>query len=332
MIDDSYYIDKTFELAVQGKGFVSPNPMVGCVIVREGKVLSYGYHRNYGGDHAEVDAIKSYSGSLRGGTAYVNLAPCCHTGKTGACTKALIDAGISRVVYSNEDPNPLVADFSTKKLVGAGIEVVGGILTDRGYQLNKKYFDSVKSKLPYVTAKMAVTLDGKIATKSFESKWITGESARDFVYELRRGYDAILVGSNTVLQDNPNLGLHGKSGRDPLRMILCSDSRKFSNLSDLFVFRDDNYVFIESIAHLIEYCAENNISSVLVEGGAGVFTSFLRSGYLNDIYLFYGPKFLGNEHVSVVDELALPSLSDAYEFKISSVSSFGDSFLVKLDI
>lgn len=328
---DEKYIDKTFELAIKGKGFVSPNPMVSCVIVRDDTVLTFGYHKSFGGPHAEVEAIINANESLKGATAYVNLAPCCHTGKTGPCTEALIKAGISRVVYSNDDPNPLVADESRRILEQAGIEVISGVLEERGYQLNKKYFKWIKTRKPYVTLKAAMTLDGKIAAADYSSKWITGESSRKYVHELRRGYDAILVGANTVVRDNPNLGLHGSVGKDPLRLILTFDPSKFDDCKYLDIFRDNNYAFIQSLADFENFCSSNNVSSVLVEGGAGVFTSFLKSGLIDDLYLFYGAKILGDEHVSVFGCLGLPGLKDSYGFNVSSVANFKDGFLVKLE-
>lgn len=323
------YIDRTFELAIKGKGFVSPNPMVGAVIVRDGQIISEGWHKEFGGPHAEVDAL-SRCKDARGATLYVNLAPCCHVGKTGACTDAIVSAGIKKVVYSNSDPNPLVADKSKQILEDNGIEVTSGILENRGFELNRKYFHWIKTNQPYITIKAALTLDGKIATSSYQSKWITGPSSRGFVHQLRKGYDAILVGANTVLYDDPNLGLHGIEGREPLRMILTSDELKFSHLKDLSVFRDKNYVFINSISDFVEYCESNNISSVFVEGGSKVITSFIKSKMVNDMYLFYGPKILGSEHISAVSELGLPRLDDAYNFNIESVVNFGDSFMVKL--
>lgn len=331
------YMKKCFELARNGLGFVSPNPMVGALIVKDGEIVGEGWHRAFGGDHAEVEAIEDYNNNcndnggnsgLQGATIYVSLLPCCHVGKTGACTDAIIKAGISRVVYSSFDPNPAVGKKSLEILRDAGIEVIGEILEDEGYELNYRYFKWRELSRPFFAVKMACTLDGKVATKDFESKWITGGEARDFVHSLRAQFDGILVGSSTLKHDDPNLGLHGASGREPFRFLLSSSGVEIN--SDLAFFRDDRFEVVQSIDKLISYCNENDFSSVLIEGGSGVFSSFLERDLVDELYLMYGPKILGNEHLPLVGNLGIEGLSSAKEFELVEVERFGGSFMVRL--
>lgn len=315
---DADYMQIALQLAEKGRGFVSPNPMVGCVIVKDDQIIGEGYHAKFGSDHAEVDALKSCKVSPKGATVYVNLQPCCHNGKTGACTDALIETGVSKVVYATKDANPLVAERSDQILKEAGIEVVSGILADEAILLNRKFLYWKSHDKPWITLKVAATLDGKIAMKSGESKYITSEDAREYVHQLRAEHDAILVGSGTLEADNPSLGLHGVKGRDPFRFILGSSVK----IDDSKVFGDDNYAIVSSIEELFEICKSREISSVLVEGGSAVFTSFLKAGLVNELVYLVAHKIVGNEHLSAFGDLGLDKLQDSIDFMGVSTKRF----------
>ena len=202
---ETVYMKRAIELALEGEGYVNPNPMVGAVIVKDGRIIGEGYHRRYGELHAERNAIASLTESAEGATIYVTLEPCCHYGKTPPCTEAIIENKLSRVVIGSKDPNPLVAGKGVKRLREAGIEVIEDFLRDECDELNPVFFHYITTGLPYVVLKYAMTMDGKIATRTGASKWITGEEARGEVQRLRHKYSAIMAGIGTVLADDPLL-------------------------------------------------------------------------------------------------------------------------------
>ncbi len=204
-MEDSYYMHRALELAMRGVGKVNPNPLVGAVVVKNGKIIGEGWHAAYGQAHAEREALAHCSEDPAGSTIYVTLEPCCHEGKQPPCTEALIEAGVSRVVMGAPDPNPLVAGKGIAQLRDAGIEVIEGICVKECIEINKSFFHYIKTKMPYVILKYAMTLDGKIATRTGASKWITSEVARRKVHEDRNRYAAIMVGVNTVIKDDPEL-------------------------------------------------------------------------------------------------------------------------------
>ena len=314
---DEYFMKLCLRLAMKGKGFVSPNPLVGAVIVKEGEIVGKGFHPRFGAPHAEVFAIKEAGEKARDATLYVNLEPCCHYGKTPPCTKAIIEAGIKRVVVGMIDPNPLVNGKGVEELRGKGIEVEVGVLEEKARRLNEAYAKFIKEKIPFVILKMAQSLDGKIATKSGESKWITGERARRLVHKLRSEYDAVLVGANTVLLDNPSLSAHGM-GRDPKRIVLDGEGRVppeaqvFRPGVERLVFTTDasspnwrkaleergvEVVVSEGervdIKGLLEELGKRGIASVLVEGGGETAGAFLEAGMVDKILFFIAPIIIG---------------------------------------
>ena len=313
---DEKYIERCFELAKRGKGTVSPNPLVGAVLVKDNKVIGEGYHEYFGGPHAEVNAIKNAKGDVKGATLYCNLEPCCHTiKKTPPCTPLIITHGIKKVVISNIDPNPSVSGKGIKQLKEAGIKVVSGILQRKGEELNKFFFKFIRSNLPYVTLKIAASKDGKITRKIGTQTQITNEKAQKFVHQLRAEYDAVLIGANTVKIDNPYLTVRLLEGRNPKRIILDGrlrspvDAAIFS-LSDndktwLFTslnpdknlvsrFRDKNINVVQfkqcnkyylELNTILKYLSDQGISSLLVEGGQNIFSEFIEKELFDEIIL-----------------------------------------------
>lgn len=321
--DDEKYIERCLELARQGRGRVSPNPLVGCVLVRDGRVIAEGYHQRFGGPHAEVVALRKAGDSARGATLYVNLEPCSHHGKTPPCTEAIIAAGVKRVVASIKDPNPFIAGSGFTTLRKAGIQVRVGVLRNEAAALNEKFVTFMKTGFPFVGVKVAQTLDGKIADTSGHSKWITGDEARTYVHQLRTEYDAILVGAGTVQRDNPELTVRRVQGRNPLRVVL--DGRLSVKASaKVFNTRKAGTVVLTSALAMKKYprkvgqltmqgvdvlsvergtdlhpegvlaiLGEMNISSVLLEGGARTISRFLEENLIHKVHCFIAPKILG---------------------------------------
>ncbi|RPJ05034.1 MAG: bifunctional diaminohydroxyphosphoribosylaminopyrimidine deaminase/5-amino-6-(5-phosphoribosylamino)uracil reductase RibD, partial [Spirochaetaceae bacterium] len=224
MRQDQFYMRMCLHLAERGTGFTSPNPMVGAVVVREGQVLGRGYHRTAGTDHAEIVALKAAGEAAVGATLYVNLEPCSHQGRTPPCADAIIRSGIKRIVIAMADPNPLVAGEGIKKLEKAGLSVTLGIQEQRARHLNEVFIKHITTRRPFVALKTAASLDGRIATASGESKWITGEKARLFGHSLRQKYDCILTGSGTVIADDPELTVRipGRMTKNPARVVVDS--------------------------------------------------------------------------------------------------------------
>jgi len=313
---DEKYIERCFELAKRGKGKVSPNPLVGAVLVKDNKVIGEGYHEYFGGPHAEVNAIKNAIGGVKGATLYCNLEPCCHTNKkTPPCTPLIITHGIKKVVISNIDPNPLVSGKGIEQLKDAGIKVVSGILQRKGEEINKFFFKFIRSKLPYVTLKIAASKDGKITRKIGTQTQITNEKAQKFVHQLRAEYDAVLIGANTVKIDNPYLTVRLVEGRNPERIILdgrlkspvdaavfsLPDNNKTwlftklnSDINSVSRFTDKNINVVQlkqcnkyylELNSILKYLSDQGISSLLVEGGQNIFSEFIEKELFDEIVL-----------------------------------------------
>lgn len=325
---DNFFMQKALRLAKKGLSWTWPNPMVGAVLVNVGKVIGQGYHHKAGGHHAEIEAIQSSKTNLKGATLYVNLEPCSHYGKTPPCSDAIIRAGVKRVVYSTLDPNPKVAGKGIEKLKQAGIDVTGGILEKEAKKLNEAFFTFHTKKRPFVAIKFAASLDGKIATRTGDSKWITNEKARMFARRLRGEYQAILVGVNTVLKDNPNLGTRIRGLKDPLRVILDPHQKIQKNAE---VFRDDNVLVINkkiAIADLLEFLKQKNIISVLVEGGGKTIGGFVDAGLVDKAYAFHAPIIIGGEKsVSSVSGVGFGTIKEALHLKDVKFNKFEDTML-----
>ena len=360
MADESY-IQLTIEIAKKGEGSVSPNPLVGCVIIKDNRIIGAGYHQKFGEDHAEINAINSSAESLEGSTLYVNLEPCSHFGKTPPCVDRIIKEKVKRVVIGTLDINPLVSGNGVKALKKAGIEVKVGVLEKECIELNKFFFKFITNKLPYVTLKAAQTLDGMIADKNNYSEWISSSESRKYVHWLRARYDAVLIGSETARIDNPKLTVRMVEGRNPYRVVLDSSLKLKSDLN-LFKSNSDNktivitseknksklkkinqleklgvkFLFVKSDAQgrmqlksVLKEIAKLQISSILVEGGSKIYSSFLKQKLFDDIFLFVSPKILGNG-LKTFSELKSNKLSDAAKLNIRRTQKIGDDLLIEL--
>ncbi len=349
---DKLFMQRCLELAVLGACWTNPNPMVGAVIVQGGKVIAEGYHTRVGAPHAEIEALSKAIGSLAGATLYVSLEPCNHSGRTGPCAKAIIAAGITRVVIPTLDPNPKVSGQGVVALEKAGIKVDVGVCDEQARLLNEAYFVFHAKKRPFVAIKYAASLDGRIATKSGDSKWITNEEAREYARRLRGQYQAILVGANTVVADDPHLGVRSKSARNPLRIIL--DPNLKSPVKSK-VFRDANVLVVTTdqapsslvalykkasipmfsysgseidIVTLLADLAMRDIVSVFVEGGGITITRFLESRCVDKLYGFYSPILIGEDGIGFTPSGAVSTIKDSLHLASVSHKSFGDNFCV----
>lgn len=287
---------RALRLAEKARGSTLPNPMVGAVIVKDGKRIGEGLHSAYGAAHAEVEALKNCSESAEGATLYVTLEPCCHQGKTPPCIDAVIDSGITKVVIASLDPSPKVNGKGMKALKAAGIEVELGLLKEEAEELNREFYTFHQKKRPFITLKAALSLDGKIAAIAGEETAITGKQVQKQVHVLRNEHQGILVGAGTVLTDDPHLGVRLIEGRDPLRIIL-EGKRKLPKTAQ--IFRDENVLVLKDLGmeELMDTLYDQGILSVLVEGGHEVYESFLNAGLADEIHIFQAPLLLGEKAV-----------------------------------
>jgi len=325
-IIDEYYMQRALNLAARARGRTSPNPAVGAVLVKDGQVVGEGFHRKAGTPHAEVMALQRAGESARGATLYVSLEPCCHMGRTPPCCEAVINQGVARVVAATLDPNPLVAGQGIARLQKAGISTGVGILQEQARRLNEFFFKYIKEGRPFVTLKTAMTLDGKIATHTGDSRWISSEAAREYVHRLRNLHDAIMVGIGTVLADDPQLNtrLNIEERRDPLRVILDPDlqlpldskivvsSREQATL--VFANRtgdperikvlEERGVEVYSLEGegpvleldlVLKELGQRGICSLLLEGGAEINAAMLEKRLVDKLIWVIAPKIIGGK-------------------------------------
>ncbi len=337
MNNDFVYMNRAWELALKGWGKTSPNPMVGAVLVKAGRIIAEGYHHYCGGDHAEVDALKKAGAKARGATLYVTLEPCGHTGRTPPCTQAIVKAGIERVVVGALDPNKLNNGKSLKFLKKQGIKVEQGLLADELTCMNEGFNHWITTGTPFVTAKIAQTLDGKIATISGESQWITSSFARNYSHRLRFGFDAIIVGINTVLKDNPRLrttpvkrikkiilDTHGKM---PKQARLLQGTKP----EDIFVFTARNAPLYNGkidLRWVLKFLGERQITHVLIEGGGAVVGEALQRDLVDKMMMYMAPKIMG-EGISCVRGLKTGRLSQITNLRRMSVDKIGEDILIQ---
>lgn len=317
---------RAIEISKKGIGYTNPNPLVGAVIVKKNKIIGEGYHEVYGGSHAEVNAFKNVTEDVKGATMYVSLEPCSHYGKTPPCANTIVEQGISKVVIGMMDPNPMVAGKGIEILRNNGILVEVGVLEEEIRKLNEIFLKYIISKRPFCILKTAMTLDGKIATVTGESKWITNEKSRAYVHQVRQQVSAIMVGINTVLIDDPSLTtrLVGKKGMDPVRVIVDSKGRiplnaKVLNINSNAITivattakikpqkikaleeKGAKVIVVSSregrvdLAQLIKYLGEMGIDSILLEGGATLNFSALEQGIVDKVIAFIAPKIFGGD-------------------------------------
>jgi diaminohydroxyphosphoribosylaminopyrimidine deaminase/5-amino-6-(5-phosphoribosylamino)uracil reductase len=323
---DLKFMMLAYKQAKKGYGKVAPNPLVGAVLVKDDKVLATGFHAKFGADHAEVDLLKKVSqNESLGAIMYVTLLPCCHTGKTPPCVEAIIKAGISKVVYASEDPNPLVLNKSVKILQDAGIEVVKLDVPKIDY-LNRKFFYNIRTGKPYITLKIAMTIDGKVALNSGLSKGsITCHNSRSDLYKIRAGYQSILVGSGTLIADNPNLGVHGMpNAHDPFRFLFTNKEIAGFD-TNLQFFRDSNYALVDSVDSLLTICKDRAIGSILVEGGPKVFSYFMKNQLFNELIVYYGDFVLGSDHLDAINELGIDDFDQTKKLKLHGVKRINNN-------
>lgn len=355
MHPDRSRMGRALELARKGQGAVHPNPLVGAVLLKDGRVIGEGFHERCGAPHAEINALRSATESPRGAALYVNLEPCCHHGKTPPCTDAVIQAGIARVVIGILDPNPRVNGRGVRQLQEAGIEVSLGVMEEEAREMNRGFIHQVKYGCPWVTVKLALTIDGFMADHRGASTWITGEESRKEVHRLRAEHDAVLVGAGTVSADDPLLTVRAVPGANPIRVVV--DPRlAASPLSRVFHTGEAKTVIVAGRGHrragvdtgnpvrsftlglrqdgLFDWLEllrllhrELGILSVLVEGGAGTAGTLLASGLVDELIVMSGPKIIG-QGLSPFHKLKLP-LPGALNWRLFQVRRFGDDLCAR---
>ena len=358
---DRQYMKMALELAQKGMGFTAPNPMVGAVIVKNGRIIGQGYHRKYGELHAEREALAVCTEEPKGASIYVTLEPCCHYGKQPPCVNAILEAGIRRVIIGSSDPNPLVAGKGIRILKDHGIEVTENILKEECDKLNEAFFYYIQNKKPYVVMKYAMTMDGKIAAYTGESKWVTGEAARIHVQEQRLKYTGIMVGVGTVLADDPMLTCRLENSRNPVRIICDShlrtpltskivrtaktiptilassskDQQKIKNYEELgcqvlYVPEKNGHI---DLNRLMELLGAAKIDSILLEGGGSLNWSALESGIVQKVQTYIAPKLFGGEEAKTpVEGKGFPDPASAVLLKNSEMIRLGDDFLIESEV
>lgn len=346
---DEKFMNYALQLAARAAGRTSPNPLVGCVIVKDQKVIGEGYHHKAGTPHAEVHALRQAGIDAKGATAYVTLEPCSHFGRTPPCADALIEAGIQRVVVAMQDPNPKVGGAGLTRLEKAGIQVEVGLLAAKAEKMNRPFLKAIQTGLPYLLYKAAATLDGKIATETGDSKWISNESSRRLAHELRNQLDVILVGSETVLNDNPALTCRIHEGRDPVRVIvdgalkiplnaqvlfsssfspciiatsLSASQEKLEILKGLpnvevWQYPEPRQVPLKQLMHDLVIRGWN---SVLLEGGGGLAGALFNAELVDEVEFYFAPKLIGGAGPSLLSGLKIYKMAEAIALKLEKVS------------
>lgn len=355
------YMKRAIELALGGIGKVNPNPLVGAVIVKDDRVLAEGYHEKYGALHAERNAFSKLSESAAGADMYVTLEPCCHYGKQPPCTQAIIENGIKNVYVGSHDPNILVAGKGIKQLREAGINVVENVLKEECDALNPVFFHYITTKTPYVVMKYAMTLDGKTACDTGESKWVTGREARQHVQKTRNALTGIMAGVQTVINDNPMLTCRLDNGRNPVRIIcdshlripvssnilktaqkirtiiatISDDKQKIDQIRETGaeIIKTEPLYGRVNLNELIIKLGEQGIDSILLEGGGTLNQSALKAGIVNHIQAYIAPKiFGGSGRYTPVGGIGVTSPDDAYLFDNLKITQFGSDILLEYDI
>jgi len=351
-VQDHQYMALALQLAKKAQYTARPNPMVGCVIVKDGQIIGQGWHESFGQAHAEINALNEAGVKAKNATCYVTLEPCSHIGKTGACAKALIEAGISRVITAMQDPNPQVSGKGFKLLENAGIKVKSGLLEQQARELNRGFISKFEKNKPWVTVKLAMSLDGRTALTNGSSKWITGKSARLDVQRLRAKQDAIITGIGTLLADDPSLTVRGDNQQDwfnnlagfkqPIRILLdrkgraTPDYKLFNsdaevwwvtsnNKSSQLVEQSKNITVIENLplAKLVSQCADKGMNNILVEAGHKLTGQYLKKELVDEVIIYQAPKLMGSNAIGLFD-LNVGKMSECPELILKDVRQFGD--------
>jgi len=359
---DQHFMGMAIQMAKLGAGAVEPNPMVGCVLVRDGLVVGKGYHRKFGGPHAEVEALRSLESpeQASGVTAYVSLEPCCHYGKTPPCAQVLVDAGVSRVVVAMADPFPKVAGGGLSLLQSAGVETTVGVMQAEAEELNAPYLKLVRDGRPWVIAKWAMTMDGRIATASGQSQWITGPRARDQVHRLRARVDGIAVGMGTVLADDPMLTARVKndhfdaslpvtgrfvfcqhrlpsvesklvrSARDVPVTLVVGPEVESEHLAELEAAGVES-IFLastestEMVIEALQLLGQQRMTNLMLEGGAELLASFFAADRIDECHVYLGPKLFGGQAAKgPIAGVGIDRIGDALQFRLVSSEPFGN--------
>lgn len=363
MRDDSYFMNMTLQLAKKGLGSTSPNPLVGAVIVKHGKVIATGYHRKAGCDHAEIAALKKAGKAARGAILYVNLEPCNHFGRTPPCTEVIIKSGIREVVAAMKDPNPCNNGKGVHALRRAGIAVSTGVLEGQARRLNEAFIRYICSKRPFITVKTAQSMDGKIATKTGDSKWISNEISRRYVHTLRNQVDAVMVGAGTAIKDNPLLTSRAQNNRprmkQPIKVVVDSQLKTHSNArifcknspaqvifaatkkapktkihkfekvcrEVLILKQKDNKV---DLRHLMKELGKRQVTSVLVEGGGELIGSLVEERLVDKFLFFISPKIIGGKNaITAVEGKGVTTIAHATSLKDVSHKKLGTDLLIE---
>ncbi|MEW6655769.1 MAG: bifunctional diaminohydroxyphosphoribosylaminopyrimidine deaminase/5-amino-6-(5-phosphoribosylamino)uracil reductase RibD [Aquificota bacterium] len=349
-MSDLEFMQRALDLAKERKGLTHPNPTVGCVIVKDGQIVGEGYHERAGMPHAEVVALQQAGEMARGATLYVTLEPCTHYGRTPPCTDAIIRAGLKRVVIATLDPNPLVSGKGVERLKRAGIEVSVGVLEEEAKRLNEDFFTYITQKRPYITLKWAQSIDGSMATKTGDSKWISSQESRDFAHRLRAEATAVLVGINTALRDDPELTIRAFPWeRQPIRIVLDPQLRIREDLklirdgkaSTIIITASENREKIQRLEEmgvkvllapskdgrldLREVLRElyfMEIMHLLVEGGSITHTTFIREGLFDRLWVFVAPLLIGEG--KRIGELNVEALQEAKRLRLREIKRFGE--------
>ena len=353
MISHKKYMDMAIKLAERGKGYVSPNPLVGCIIVKRGKIVGRGYHKKFGEAHAEINALKIAGKKAMNATLYVNIEPCSHWGKTSPCTEKIVESGIREVVVGMEDPNPVVDGY--KELKFRGLKTRIGILRRNAKKINESYVKYIKTKKPFVILKLAMSLDGKIATSTGDSKYITSREARRYVHQLRSEADAVMVGINTVIKDNPLLDSRLVKGKNPTKIVVDS-TLKISEKAK--IFKDPSKVIIATtknapkkkidelhqrgvrvlvlglknglvdLKELMKELGKSGITPVIIEGGAELSGNAIKERIVDKVLMFTAPKIIGNG-LGPIKNLGIKKVNKAIKLKNIVTRSIGKDILVE---
>ena len=356
-MDDELYMKRALLLAKKGEAWVSPNPMVGCVIVKKDRIIGEGYHEKFGSDHAEVNALASATESVRGAAIYLNLEPCTHFGKTPPCIDRILAARPRRVIIGTADPNPVVAGKGIEALKKNGIKTTVGVLEEECRELNERFFKFMQTGIPFVTVKFAQSLDGRIATASGHSRWISGEQALKFAHALRSHHDAVLIGCGTLVKDDPELTVRLAKGRNPVRIVVDSHLRISPTakiLKDQEVARtviattsqaprerrdrlaeigievltvDTDKDHRVDLMRLLFALGKRNVSSVLVEGGAGLITSMLAEQLADRVVVIVAPRIIG-KGIESVGDLRIKTVDESVRLSYRNIRRLGDDLVI----
>jgi diaminohydroxyphosphoribosylaminopyrimidine deaminase/5-amino-6-(5-phosphoribosylamino)uracil reductase len=341
--NDSHYMAIALKLANEGRYGVGANPMVGCVIVKDDQIIAKGYHQTFGEAHGEINALKQIDHQAHGATFYVTLEPCSHQGKTPPCAQAIIDSGAKKVIIALLDPNPLVSGKGMAMLENSGIEVITGLMENKALELNRGFVKRMQTGLPFVTCKIAMSLDGKTSMTSGESKWITGEPARQDVQKLRANHQAIITGSGTIITDNPSMTVRlNNINSSPLRVVIDSKNQIqdtalniFSNDAPTLILNTNNVQVLESgkldLNDALKHLGDQGINNALLEAGPGLIGAMLEAKLIDEFIIYTAPILMGSEANSMAT-LVLNKMSDKIELSINDIRIIGNDIRISAKI